>query len=126
MRPTSRGEFAVNRLPKRTQKDEDDFIATLRRENPIKSEIIAEHQRALKNLISNQVVLLDTAIKYSEQLIEAHTALNVYRKQLLAGSKVDLASMQDIQSCIPGCKKHRWDNVDGWHRTDEAEYALAT
>ncbi len=109
-------------LPKRTKKDEDQYNEELRRESPIKTEVIVELRELNKTLLANQVTLLKSLIDISEAQAESLRALNVYRRQLLQQSKD--AVMSDTH-CVPGCNRHRWDNVDGWHSVAESQLFLA-
>jgi hypothetical protein len=95
-------------MSKRTQKDEDNYNAELRRSNPIMCEVIVELKNDNKNLRANQARLL-------AQLIEAQDSLRVYREQVLAHTKRCIDAPGD---CVPGCTKHRWDTVDGWRHHD--------
>lgn len=98
-------------LPKRTAKDEADYNLNLRREEPIKTEVIVElrnHNRAL----------LEAQVRILEALIQANDSLRVYRMASVAAVKFALASSG---SCAPGCTKHEWHNSDGWHYKVENE-----
>lgn len=99
-------------LPKRTKKDEDDYNKHLRREEPIKTEVIVELRDQNKSLWQSQANLL-------QALIEAQDALRVYRMQAL-----EIARKRASQSdghCVPGCRKHEWDSENGWYRVGERE-----
>lgn len=88
-------------MEKRTKKDEDDYNAELRREEPLKTEIIVMLRADRKRLLLNQQKLLTN-------LLHATADLQLYRAQVL--ERTEQALKVDT---IPG---FYWDNVDGWHR----------
>ena len=92
---------------KRSKKDEDDYNDTLRREEPIKTEVIVELRHLNQILLTNQQLLL-------EALIQSSDHLRTYRVQALERTKYALKS---TSHCVVGCTNHTWDDVDGWHRT---------
>ena len=94
---------------KRTQKDEDEYNAILRREDSIKTEIIVQLREQNKTLWTSQATLL-------EAVIRAEDALRIYREQALA---IAQQAANSSSRCTPGCTRHRWDDKDGWHREDE-------
>ncbi len=95
----------------RSVKEEKAFSDNLRREEPIKTDVIVELRAQNKMLWANQVSLLTN-------LINAEDALRVYRLNLLEQSKA--CAGDSATHCVPGCTKHEWRNSDGWHRKSEA------
>jgi hypothetical protein len=94
---------------KRTQKDEDDYNLVLRREEPIKTEIIVKLRDENHLLWESQVRLLDA-------LNAANRALLVYREQQQTFAEARSKQSFHATMVIQG---YRWDDVDGWHRTNE-------
>lgn len=92
----------------RTAKDEANYNAGRRREEPIKTEVIAELREQNKQLWQTQVTLLDNLLRDAE-------AIFIYRSRALASAK---ANAESSSSCIPGCTRHTWDSKDGWHRKE--------
>lgn len=105
-------------LPRRTKKDEDEYIKHLQREEPIKTEVIVELRGHNKLLLENQKRLLEALIASEETIIKDKQALLVYRRQLLDATKHMISN--DGSSCVPGCKKHVWDSADGWKKRDSS------
>lgn len=95
---------------KRTKKDEDDYNLGLRRESPIKTEVIQELRAQLRLGLENQERLLTS-------LIESEETLLLYRRKALDNVR---ACMNHEGHCAIGCTRHAWDTVAGWHRTGEA------
>ena len=93
---------------KRTQVDEDKFDAELRREEAIKSEVIVELRDSNVELRTGLIATLERLIAVSEE------AQN-YRRQVLASLR---RTAEQPTDCVPGCRRHRWDTSDGWHRRD--------
>ena len=91
----------------RTAIDEQEYIKELRREEPIKTEVIQELRQQNKQLWQSQVMLL-------EGLIRAEDALRVYRLTVLERARH--AVQGEDSHCIPHCTRHHWDSCDGWHR----------
>lgn len=91
-------------LPKRTAKDEAEYNAHLRREEPIKTEIIQQLRADNKVLLTNQQRLLTN-------LLLAQQDLATYRAEKIASAEMALAT--------GGVSGFYWDNVDGWHRKGE-------
>lgn len=98
-------------LPKRTKADEAAYIAELKREEPIKTEVIVELRAELDLLMQDRITLL-------EGLIVATDQLRIYRVGMLERSR-RLQNEASRTHCGFGCKKHVWHDADGWHRTDE-------
>ncbi|MBU0959873.1 MAG: hypothetical protein KKB31_08040 [Nanoarchaeota archaeon] len=96
----------------RTAKVEAGFVAELRREAPIKTEVIVELREQNRALWESQARLLSA-------LIAAEDALRVYRALTLERS---IACGSSDSKCVPGCDRHRWDDADGWHRTAEVPH----
>ena len=94
---------------KRTQKDEDDYNIHLRREDPIKTEIICQLRDENQVLWESQAWIL-------RALNEATRALLIYRENQI--NAVEHRLKQSFHDALL-VKGYRWDNVDGWHRTDE-------
>lgn len=92
----------------RTAKDEAEFVEHLRREEPIKTEVIIELHNTTARLLQNQETLL-------EELIRAGDALRTYRSELLEQTK---RAIQHQTHCVPGCTRHDWDDVKGWVRKE--------
>lgn len=92
----------------RTKKDEDDYNAGLRREEPIKTEIIVALQAQNKTLLENQARILSS-------LVAAEDALRVYRVQMLEQTQRWINT--EWKELFAG--KFVWDDVDGWHRAGE-------
>jgi hypothetical protein len=101
----------VGKRDERTQKDEDNYNANLRREEPIKTEVIVELREQNRNLLANQVWLL-------RALLSAESVLAIFRAQVLEQTEALLASNS---KCIPGCLLHEWHDADGWHRQGEGK-----
>jgi hypothetical protein len=93
-------------MSKRTARDEAQYLAELKREEPIKGEVIAELREQNGILWKNQLTLL-------RELIAANDALRVFREQALTRAAKAVAAGGD---CVPGCRKHAWDSAKGWHR----------
>ena len=91
----------------RTAKDERDYVANLRREEPIKTEIISKLRAENKSLWQSQKLLL-------EALIDAQDRLRVYRAKGLEGTK---RYAERGQSDI--LDAYRWNNANGWYRVEE-------
>lgn len=106
MRSNLRFKESELSLPKRTQKDEDSYNAILRREEPIKTEVIIELKQANQRLLENQERLIRSLLEMSDQL-------RVYRVQALAN--VELAN-RSPSHCLSGCTRHEWNDVDGWRQ----------
>jgi len=98
-------------MGKRTAQDERLYEEELRREEPIKSEVIAELRSENQWLLSNQARLLTS-------LIDANDALRVYRSEIL---KQTLTRIQRPGHCSAGCQRHRWDMKNGWQRVKPEE-----
>lgn len=90
----------------RTQKDENDYHANLRREAPIQQAVIAELRQGYRQLLEQQARLL-------QALLTAEASLRLYRSQSLANTRYLLELPES--KCLPGCKRHTWNNLDGWH-----------
>jgi len=93
----------------RTAADEYKYDQQLRREEKVKSELIQELRQQNRVLWQNHQRLL-------EALLAAEESLRVYRTRQL---KVTEQALLQQYHCVPGCTQYRWDDKDGWHRTDE-------
>lgn len=91
----------------RTKADEVEYVANLKREEPIKTQVIVELREQNRNLWTSQARIL-------QALLDAEAALRVYREVSLQQARL---AADDPSPCRPGCKRHRWDDVDGWHDT---------
>lgn len=95
-------------MPKRTPHDEYEYDQHLRAQEDIKTEVIVELREQNRLLIENQRTLL-------HNLIEATTALNVYRGNLLTATERACRERQS-SPCASDCDRHTWDTVKGWQR----------
>lgn len=102
--------LAVPKRDRRTAKDEAAYVLNLRREEPIKTEVIVELRAQNHELWQTQVKLL-------EALIAANKSLEVYRERQLGQAKWCLEQSASHGKCVPGCARHQWNNLDGWHYT---------
>lgn len=94
---------------KRTAKDDREYEANLRREGPIKTEVIAELREQNRALWKTQASLLGA-------LINAQDALRVYRVLALNQAK---SFSEQTGRCTPGCRLHEWHHDNGWYRAGE-------
>lgn len=100
----------------RTSKDEYRYDAQLRREEKIKTEVIVQLRDQNKALWRAQRDLLAS-------LLAAGNTLQTYREGALHNAELAIQHYEH-GSCVPGCTKHVWNSVDGWHSTDEMKAAL--
>lgn len=102
-------------MSKRTAKDERDYSEHLRREEPIKTEVIVELRKHNRLLLENQERALEALVSATDSLVSALTALNNYRRSHLEATK---AARGSESQCVPNCKRHKWDTEDGWTRQE--------
>ena len=108
----------MSKLPKRTAKDEHEYDESLRREEAIKTEVIAEFREHLKEAARLAANHMEALIAQGEFLRQALCVLQSYRNRELEALKQYAADVQ-AGHCVPTCTRHVWDNADGWHRKGE-------
>lgn len=105
----------MSKRNERTAADEARFYEQLRREEPIKTEVIVELREQNKRLLENQQRTLTALIEYGDLLAASIGMLRAYRLDAL---RLTERAIEDGSHCLPGCQRHEWHSIDGWHRNE--------